>query len=295
MRVETIYRSLRGEEIVHDLYDRALRRLQLAVEDRRVETRFGDTHVLVAGPADAPPVIVLQGGNSLAPLTLAWYRPLARGFRVYAPDTVSHPGYSAPRRPPPSDGGYGQWLIDVLDALSLERAALVGTSHGGAVALQAAAARPERVGPTALAMPAGVVSPRLSSMARLALPMLLYRAFPSEERLRRAVSPLFTDPPDGLWLETLGAVFQHVRLETRLPRSVPAEELSAWGSPAIVFAAEEDLLYGGDRLLGRAREIIPNLDEAVLLRESRHIPSETTRREMGRRVEAWLGARAAAD
>lgn len=286
----TIYRSAEGERIVRDLYERAVRRLDLAPEDRYVETRFGETHVLVAGPAEAPPLVVLQGGNSLCPLTLAWYGPLAESFRLYAPDTVGQPGRSAPARPRRSEGGYGRWLLDVLDRLDLDRPRLVGTSHGGGVVLQAAAAEPRRIGPTALVMPAGVLRPRPLSMLRLALPMMLYRMRPGEERLRRAISPLFTEPPGDLWIAALGALFRHVKVETRLPRPMTAEELSRWRSPGIVFAAGDDPLYPGEDVLARAREIIPNLRDGVLLKGSRHIPAESTLRDVSGRIGSFLSS-----
>jgi hypothetical protein len=41
-----------------------------------VQTSFGETHVLVLGPQDAPPVVILHGGNTTSPLTLGWIMPL---------------------------------------------------------------------------------------------------------------------------------------------------------------------------------------------------------------------------
>ena len=44
------------------------------------------------------PLVMLQGGNTTSPLTLGWIRPLIESYRVYAPDTLGHPGKSAPAR-----------------------------------------------------------------------------------------------------------------------------------------------------------------------------------------------------
>ena len=74
-------------------------------------------------------------------------RPLAEaGYRAIAIDL---PGFG---EAPPGTGGKGEWgvVLETLDGLGLERAALAGNSFGGAVALRVAAVAPERV--TSLAL-----------------------------------------------------------------------------------------------------------------------------------------------
>ena len=72
----SIYRSDAARAAIEELYDRARERLPFVTESRMVPTRFGETHVLVAGPLDGTPVVALQGGNVVNPLTLAWLTPL---------------------------------------------------------------------------------------------------------------------------------------------------------------------------------------------------------------------------
>jgi hypothetical protein len=58
-----IYRSARGEAVVQAVYDAATEARGVPVEHQAVSTRFGATHLLVAGPVDARPLVVLSGGN----------------------------------------------------------------------------------------------------------------------------------------------------------------------------------------------------------------------------------------
>jgi pimeloyl-ACP methyl ester carboxylesterase len=130
MGARSIYRTVEGEAEIHAIYDRQLERLELPHESRMVNTRFGNTHVLVLGPQAAPPIVVLQGGNTTSPLTIGWLRPLIEAYRVYAPDTIGHPGKSAPVLLSPHDDSYGQWLVEVLDALGLHQPPILGGSYG---------------------------------------------------------------------------------------------------------------------------------------------------------------------
>lgn len=93
---------------------------------RYIETRFGPTHVLVTGPEEAPPLVIFQGGNVVNPSTLGWFSPLLETFRVYAPDTVGHPGRSAQTRLSPADDSLAHWAVDVFDGLELERPSVLG-------------------------------------------------------------------------------------------------------------------------------------------------------------------------
>src|SRR5512145_317993 len=133
MEQKSIYRSSQGEAALQAIYDRKLAQLGITTESRVVSTRFGKTHVLVTGPEDGMPVVMLHGGNSINPETLGWIIPLMERYRIYAPDTIGHPGKSAPVRLSPRDNSYGQWLADVLDGLELAQVALMGGSYGAGI------------------------------------------------------------------------------------------------------------------------------------------------------------------
>lgn len=49
------------------LYNEALATLAVGYESHWIGTRSGETHILVAGPEEAPPAILLPGGNFLNP------------------------------------------------------------------------------------------------------------------------------------------------------------------------------------------------------------------------------------
>ena len=101
-----------------------------------------------AGPA----VVLLHAGIA----DRRMWRPLAAALagrhRVVSYDLRGY-GESTP---PPASFAHHEDVVGLLDRLGIERAALVGCSFGGAVAIDAALAYPERVG--ALALLGSVVS-----------------------------------------------------------------------------------------------------------------------------------------
>jgi pimeloyl-ACP methyl ester carboxylesterase len=257
---------------IHGLYHEARTALGRACASHIVPTTHGETHVLVTGPVDAPPVLVFHGGNFVGPYTLAWVLPVLDRFRVYAPDTVGHPGLSAQTRLSPRDLSYGRWAAEVLDGLGLERVSAIGTSYGAGILLRLAELAPDRIERAVLHVPAGIDQAPLWQIVRVALPMLLYRWRPREADLRRSVAPLCPEPLDALGLRILGAVLRTVKLETGLPYLANGRALMQFTAPTLVVAGAFDPLFPGNRVLARSREVIPNLVGAELL-AGRHIPS----------------------
>ena len=282
----SIYRSLRGKAEILRLYDEAVARL--GVEDVTVGTRFGDTHVLAVGPEDAPPVIMLPGGNFLNPTCLGWFLPLAEDHRLYAPDIVGQPGKSAQERPSPGGDGHAWWVEDVLDGLGLERPPFVGVSYGAGIALRTMGYAPERVSRAALVVPSGIASGSIRRMlVEVMLPMILYRLRPTRERMLRAASPLLTEPDED-FARQLGAVYRHVRLDVELPQMATRDELRGFEGPVAVFAAEDDLFFPAETVLARARDIFVNLAHAECLEGCRHVPSRVALGRVNQEIRAFL-------
>ncbi len=283
----SIYRSPEGEAELAALYEEALARLGPGYETRLIATSLGETHVILAGPEDAPPLVVLPGGNFLNPLCLSWFLPLAGAFRIYAPDIIGQPGRSAQTRPSAKGDGHARWLVDVLDGLGLGRVPFVGISYGAGLVLRLAGLAPERVAGSALVSPAGIAAGPIWPMIReTALPMLLYRASPNRERLLRAARPILTDPEEP-YVRQLGLVYRHVKLDRQLPRAATREELTGYQAPTLLFAAENDPFFPAEKVIPRAREIISNL-ETETLSDDRHVPSRETFDRINERTAAFL-------
>lgn len=288
----TIYKSAEGEARILELYDRFQKSLGGIFDDRMVDTRFGLTHVLVTGPEKGPPVVVTHGGNSITPQGLRGLLPLLKlgRYRVYAPDTIGHPGKSAQVRLSSGDQSYGEWLKDVLDGLGLDRAAFIGGSFGAGIILRLAAYAPQRITRMALFVPSGIVATPLPSIVfRITLPYMLYLLLPSRQRLYRAVRWMGGDIEDDV-LELIEAVFKHVRVEPEMPRPATKAELEKFTAPTMVIAAENDAMFPGDAVTKKARELLTNLTVVECLKGGTHYSSKSDLKYVSKRIIEFLEA-----
>jgi len=114
-------------------------------------SRFADVdgvrvHFQEAGPGDGPVVFLIHG---FASSNLVWSKVLLelaqQGFRVIAPDLLGY-GYSAkPRDLEYTIGRQAKMVVGLMNELGIERANIVGSSYGGAVAATMALDHPSLV------------------------------------------------------------------------------------------------------------------------------------------------------
>ena len=269
----SIYRSSTGRQALEKVYTAAVEKLGIKVGERYVETRHGETHVLLAGPENGEPVVVFHGGNATNPLTLDWYASLAGKYRLIAPDTIGQPGYSVETRVDPRGDGYGEWVVDLLDAFEVQAASMIGTSYGGGIILRTAAIAPEKIDSAALVVPAGFETGSLIPMMKVGLPAILYRFLGFEWLLERVLTAMVTQPdPDPIVRETIAASLQYVKLEREFPGAT-ADELAGFTAPVALFAAENDPFFPPEAIVPRARSRLPNLSKTEILDGDKHILS----------------------
>ena len=177
------------------------------------------TVYLEAGPADAPPVLLLHGLGATNASMLPVLADLAADHRVLAPDL---PGFGASDAPgaPYNPAWFAAWTEAFQAATRSRGAVLVGNSLGGRVALEAGLTHPRSVRAVALLTP----SP---AFRRLRQWVPLVRALPP------ALARLPLPVNHGLVVETIRGMMS---VPDRLPRpwyeAAADEALRVLRSPA---------------------------------------------------------------
>ena len=139
----------------------------MTIEEQQIEVDGLLTHYLTAG--EGPPLLLLHALGESA-LDWRWVLPdLARTHRVYAPDL---PGFGDSAKPTAdySPVFFEGFVATFLDALEVERAAVVGNSLGGLIALRLALSEPARTSALVLIDSAGLGREVSSALKSSTLP-----------------------------------------------------------------------------------------------------------------------------
>jgi pimeloyl-ACP methyl ester carboxylesterase len=133
---------------------------EIALHGRRVIYR-------VAG--DGPPIVLIHGMLNSSSHWRSVALELARDYTVIAPDLIGH-GDSAAPRGDYSLGAHAASIRDLLAAIGIDRASIVGHSLGGGVAMQFFYQFPQRVERLVLVSSGGLGREVTASLRSAALP-----------------------------------------------------------------------------------------------------------------------------
>jgi pimeloyl-ACP methyl ester carboxylesterase len=240
---------------------------------------------------DGPPVVLVHGMLNSSSHWQSVALDLASDYTVIAPDLIGH-GDSAAPRGDYSLGAHAASIRDLLTALGIERATIVGHSLGGGVAMQFFYQFPARVQRLVLVSSGGLgheVSPMLrtatlpgmsAALSLAAHPRLLSAVWGLGTRLRglgvrqgayvqavaRALRPLERPQAREAFLQTLRAVIdvrgQRVSATDRLYLLESMPTMIVWGERDNTIPLEHGR---------RAHEAIPNSRFRTLPRAA-HFP-----------------------
>lgn len=275
-------------------YDAVEKSWPIDFEGRMVRTTQGETFVRVSGPVDAPPVVLLPGGQSSS---LVWKRliePLSARFRTYALDAIYDAGRSVPARAITDIAELTSWLDDVLDALGLaDGVSMMGLSYGAYVVAEYALHAPRRLRKIVWVSPVMVAAPisqefvdrlrpsvdpareRLEEFSRWLMPSLA--ATDTQEFDSRVESIMLIRESYPMWIPPL----RHPVL--------PDDELGGLEVPALYILGERDgATEDPPKVVARINTMFPRI-ETMLVPEAGHDAIVAQPEAIAERVVRFLG------
>ena len=250
------------------------------------------------GPEGAPVLLMLHGFTFSLETWDALAADLAREYRVVRYDLLGH-GLTGPddqERYAPEDRA--AFAGEVMDALGIERAVLVGNSLGGLVAWRLAAAEPERVAGLVLVSPGAYPINGAGAKAAPVPPLVAayLRAAP-EVGVRASAARIYADPggvPETR-METLIEMMRHDGNGDAFVRSL---ELFTLPDPdPLLGAIDVPVLVAwgaGDQVIppahgARMGAVLPDA-RLVTYEDVGHVPQEEAPDQLAADVRAFLQA-----
>ena len=185
----------------------------------------------------------------------------SKDYQIYAIDVMGHSSKSIPGEPVRNATDYVAWLTETLNALQLDRVALLGQSFGGWLALTYAVAAPERVRKLGMLSAGGF----LPMAKQFSVRSMLMVFFPTRFTVNTFMHWLGfngqSDEPDNrLVRHFLGLLYlglKHFQMPPETARVMPTvfsdAELQGMHVPTLVLFGDHERIYDPTLALARAR------------------------------------------
>jgi pimeloyl-ACP methyl ester carboxylesterase len=266
---KSIYKSPKYKEALLKIYDARLAEWPVPYKSVFIDTKYGKIHVIVSGPDDGYPVLLI---NASALSGWSWIYnvgALSEKYRTYAIDNIGEGGknkMTAPGKIPKTGMEIADFYTKITNKLGVEKAHVIGASIGGYIGTNYAMHAPDRVNKLVLLGSMGY-----GSTNKTVLAMMLAQGFPIKPVQDVTFRWAFGDDPKVM--RSFGEWFR-ITMKGLIPTPIPPkslrpEDLQKIKAPTLAYFGTKDGVIGDAEKAKQLAENIP--DVRVVIVESGHI------------------------
>lgn len=259
-----LYGSPDGYKNVVTHYDKIINAMGISYENRYIETSYGETHFIKWGNEKGKSIILWHGQNANATTWARWIPYLAENYSIYAVDTIGGMGKSAATRLSKKGTAYGEWAIEVIKGIGLQKANMIGVSNGGWLILKLGSIAPECIGNAVLLSSAGLMPISMKLVFKI-----VPRSFSKnpKEIAGRPVELLSPPdlPVDPFYVEFFELILtSKFRGEQIAPR-IGDEELRKMTAPTCLLMGQYERSFNPYKAIDRGVRLLPNIVAAEIV------------------------------
>lgn len=128
-----IYKNPDIEKKLIDIYDDKMTQWPVPYENCYTKTRYGQVHIIINGPENAPPIILLHALAISSWSRIYNIKMLIKYYRTYAIDTISDAGRSVLTDIevfPNNVKELAELYKEIMDTLNIQKVHFIGASQG---------------------------------------------------------------------------------------------------------------------------------------------------------------------
>jgi len=260
----SIYRNSIIKQRLMDIYEQKLASWPVPYESVYLDTQYGSTHLIVSGPKQAPPLILLPG---LAVTSAVWMpniEVLSKEYCCYAIDVIGDYGKSELsdiRNYPRVGKDYSTWLRQVYAGLGIEKAHMLGFSHGGFAAINHSIHTPEQISKLILVSPSGIDI----TLKKVLPKIFFFLLFPSPRNRENLVRWFLGENPtfQSTFYEQFNLGLQG-RPKVPIPILVSGKKLQKIKAPVMLLLGEKDVAISAERGAKRMKKFVTTAQIMIL-------------------------------
>ena len=246
-------------------YNTALKLWKTPFHELNFKTCFGKAHIIVSGPKNGEPLVLLHGLNASSTMWYPNIAALSQNHRVYAIDNLLEPGKSRIEGEVKDMMEMVSWYNEIFDQLKLEKFTLIGASKGGWLAIYIALQQKARIKNIVLLSPAQTfmwISPGSEMLANLT-----YTLAPKRKRLHGVMETMSVDVDkiEKSYIEQYFIATQKATFSKFILQMTPYSdnELKSLTMPVLLLIGDNDII-NNEKSIEKAKELLPHSETGVI-------------------------------
>jgi pimeloyl-ACP methyl ester carboxylesterase len=280
----TLFESLESELQYKRAYSTALSLWPIPFKEQFVPTRFGDTHVIVSGQTDAPPLVLFHPAGCGS---VIWHRnvkALSTRFKIFAVDTVGELNRSTVNRPIGTRDDLLDWVGELFGGLRIRKADIVGNSFGGYISALAAAYLPGLVKRAVLISPAATFTQMWPWIWHF-FPAYMSR---SKKLKKWAYDWIWQDFEADVCIAEMRTIASRSGMPRHVgPKVLKDGELRQIQAPVLLLIGDREVIYRPEKVFERAKRLVRDL-QAEIVPNANHNAEYTAAEAVNLRMNSFL-------
>lgn len=285
----SVFNTSDEKEKFLEVYNLLMQTWTVPFEDKWIETSYGLTHVVVSGPKNGEPIVLLPGAQATCGMWGAMIPELTKKRRVFCLSLIDQVGLSKPGKVLENTQNSNEWLEETFIGLNLKSFDLGGNSLGSFIASKFALSHPETVKKLILTAPAATVSNVRFSYIMNHILASIIPGLSLKKRFLRKCSADLVDEKNILFRVLLQAMIGSKVISKIIPTSLTINELKNLKNPTKVILGEKDITSSksSKRIVKDLSKLNLNM-EIEILEDAGHLWTNHQYRSAGNKIIEFL-------
>jgi pimeloyl-ACP methyl ester carboxylesterase len=261
----SIFKTRKKEQTYLKAYNKTLALWPVPYEEVDIKTSFGIAHVIISGPKEAAPLVLLHGLNASSTMWYPNVGAFSEKYRVYAIDFILEPGKSISEGEIKDRDEVVKWYNEIFDHFKFEKISIVGASRGGWIATNLAIHSKHRISKIILLSPAQTITNiHMKGKIFVNIDFILH---PRRGRLRNVLQTLSynVDNLKQAWINQFYLASKIAKRNKGIVQMTPFsdEELQALNIPVLLLIGDQDII-NNEKTIEKAKRLLSNVDAGII-------------------------------